>query len=384
MVRQKILALISIAAFSAMAIEVDVSPTIIRINAPASLDPATRTQIQTIAQNQINIMSDSIEAQSNAAFSKYTTQRDLAKGFGNANAYSSQSGTLYGWNNYKLFNVSGGMLFALQMPSFDVGYLSAIGDDIQEKGDLYAGLAVGASINIGVNASMLVPGLYVNARWFNFEPPETEGFAFKQSLIGLGASYKVFDPVGMSLLAKWKGLTVNSGIYYQSSDIALTFEAEPVEQSISMKNGQTDPNVINGLNALQLDSVTMSNTPSFEFGFESGTTTIPVEVVTSVQVLYLVNLGFAAGVDFNFGGTDITVKSTSNTEISTKTGNAIETDTAGIMLIDASTKGESASFMRMHVAVAPGLNLGPMKVEVPFVWYMSSGLSFGVTAGIVF
>jgi hypothetical protein len=41
------------------------------------------------------------------------------------------------------------------------------------------------------------------------------------------------------------------------------------------------------------------------------------------------------------------------------------------------------SIVRMRAMTGIGLGLGPVKIDVPFIYYVKSGMAFGVTAAIV-
>lgn len=57
--------------------------------------------LDTALQNAFNAAL--ADANSNSALSKFSDQTDLARGFANANAYSSHAGTIQGYQNYDLF-----------------------------------------------------------------------------------------------------------------------------------------------------------------------------------------------------------------------------------------------------------------------------------------
>jgi hypothetical protein len=41
------------------------------------------------------------------------------------------------------------------------------------------------------------------------------------------------------------------------------------------------------------------------------------------------------------------------------------------------------SFARLRAMTGVGLGLGPVKIDIPLIYYFNSGMAFGVTAAIV-
>ena len=56
--------------------------------------------------------------------------------------------------------------------------------------------------------------------------------------------------------------------------------------------------------------------------------------------------------------------------------------TPGEVVIDAGTK-DNPAFVRPRISAGVGLNLGPVMLEIPLTWYLTSGFSVGLTLGIV-
>ena len=70
---------------------------------------------------------------------KYDTMPDFTRGMANSAVYASNAGTTRGYQGYDLFNISVGTMFSLQMPNAEMN-ADALTDDLQNKGDVYAGV----------------------------------------------------------------------------------------------------------------------------------------------------------------------------------------------------------------------------------------------------
>jgi len=362
------------------AIDITVTAPKIKLNtSSAPLLPSLTATLENNIQSKIDLLADSLETTVNSELSKYGTQKKLAKGFANANMFTSRAGQLSGWHNYKIFSVSGGLLVGAQGPSLDVKNFSNLDKDVRNEGDIYMGGSVGLSVNAGLNTSFLVPGLRLNASFITLPKIKYDYFSFKQTQFGLGASYQLLESKGIPFLATWKGIHVLSGLYYQASKASLTLELDTLSENTSLIDGTSD----SSFNILGLNTLTLSTVPSLNLELNTATYTLPLEVSTAVQLLYVLNLGFATGIDLTFGGTEIEIISDNPTTV-TGGNNVLTTSTEGQVVVDASTKKQGPSFTRLHFTFSAGLNMGPLKLEAPLTLYPSAGLSIGVRTGVVF
>ncbi len=320
---------------------------------------------------------------------KYGDQPDLAKGFANANAYAAQAATHQGFQDYTLFAVTTGVMVGVQLPSSDPDYYKDLDEKVKKDGDIYAGVAASwAILNAGINAGFIYPGLYLSAKFGYFSNDSLiDELSFKSTLLGIGANYTWIQ--SKSLMAgfiKWRGVSFGTGFIYNKTKIDLKIEPDQQKQAIAPINLAGAPYNIPG--APIVNGNVLIN-PTLELGIKSSTYTIPFDVTTSVRFLWILNFNLGAGVDFNFGSTDIKVKPTSTTyeDIpNPPTTPAVVLDaTPGTMSIDASTKGKKPSMMRERITTGLGLNISVVKIDVPVIIYpFDSAFAVGLTVGVVY
>ncbi|MGQ9841968.1 MAG: hypothetical protein ACUVRK_00250, partial [Spirochaetota bacterium] len=181
--------------------------------------------------------------QANQDLAPYHDQDKLATGFVNANLYSTNSATHQGFQNYSLFAITTGVMIGVQAPSANIDYYTGgkIEDDIKTNGDLYAGVAGSVSlINIGINAGFLFPGLYINGKCGKFNSAwvyDSEDFSFNTFLVGAGLTYSLFDEVGIGFgFLRWRGLTVGSGVVYQTTAVSYKTSLDTIYEQFSYTN----------------------------------------------------------------------------------------------------------------------------------------------------
>ena len=324
---------------------------------------------------EIGVAFDNAIFDANESIAKYSDQRDLARGFGNASVFSSQPATFQGFQNYSKIAVATGVMLGVQAPSFDPDYYDGIEDDIEANGDIYAGVGVGVSLlNVGVTANSIRPGLYLNFMFGSVSLDPGDDINISTTLIGVGVNYTLVKPKSGSFLLKWRGLSVGSGLIYHSSSLTLALELDSFSENFLVNQ----PGF--------LISGTIDVDPSLLLELKSKTVTIPLDITTSVQALQLLNFTLGTGIDFNMGKTDIIVTADGDIAVNNinDPGALIQTVTPGLVSVDGSTRGVSPSFGRVRIMSGLGFNFGPVKLDMPFRYYFGSGASFGITAGVVF
>jgi hypothetical protein len=306
----------------------------------------------------------------------YHDQRQLARGFADANAFASQGATDRGYQNYSLFSVTCGVMVGGQAPSLSNKYYENFDARIKKDGDLNAGAGAGISlINVGVNAKFLLPGLYLNVKYGSADI-NVEEIDLSVSTFGITGNYILAKPRGAALgLLKWRGLSIGSGVLCNKTNATFNLKIDPItEQFVFDQSGTrvTGDIVVD---------------PSLALGLSMETVTIPAEIVTSVRLLWILNLTLGAGIDFNFGKSDIVLGAHESTNLSNVQVNGAPAPQAvtepGDVTLDGSTLGTKPSSTRTRLMSGIGLNLGPLKVDVPVTYYPTNGFSGGVTVGIV-
>lgn len=303
-------------------------------------------------------------ASANTQLALFKNQSELAKGFADANAFSSHSATLQGFQNYDLFAVGVGFMAGVQAPSTDPNYYknSKIEDDIRKDGDISAGVSTGVSLFAGIHARFISPYLYLSIQAGKLDIGDAEeSYRFKNTIYGFGINYGLFMPRSILLgFLKWRGISLGTGLIYQHNEVNFEIELDPISQSVT------------GPISLTLD-------PTVNFGFDVTTYTIPVEAVTSFQFLWILNISTGIGADIIYGSSDLLITSAGTVSVS---GTTLTQN--GIVEVDGSTKDVSPSKIRPKIMAGIGLNILLVKIEIPVVYYPESGAAVGLTASVVF
>ena len=109
------------------------------------------------------------------------------------------------------------------------------------------------------------------------------------------------------------------------------------------------------------------------------TYTIPIELVSSMRILYFLNISLGAGVDFNFGESEVIAESAGSVYLSGYTG----TSTPGYIAGSATTKGEPFT-IRGRFMAGLGITIGPVVLaDVQVTYYLLSGVGVNLSAGFV-
>ncbi len=336
---------------------------------------------------------DDVIREAHDSLLRFSHQEELARGFANANTYSSHAGTFQGYQNYSKFAITVGVMAGAQGPTTDFDYYDGLAstkyydkirDQIIENGDLYTGVAAGISfINFGYNAKSLIPGLYLNLKFgslthksdnsINNQYVKDNYYRVKSTIIGVGIRYSLVKPDSASSLFKWRGISVGTGVTYHSSDISLQLKLKELSRYFD-----EDQTVEDITGYVLLD-------PSILLQLKIKTTTIPFDIVTSAKILNFFNLTLGAGVDVNIGKTNIGIEGTGNVnvDIVNDPNNNVQSITPGVFNIVGGTNGISPKSTRVRFMTGLGFNFGPVKLDIPAMYYIGAGASAGITFGIV-
>jgi hypothetical protein len=249
---------------------------------------------------------------------------------------------------------------------------------------------------VGINADFLVSDLYLNIKFGTLKVKPISELSIESTMIGFGVNYALVKAhnVGGSEtwwrreliggLAKWRGLSVGAGFIYSRNQI--NYHKKSFDEDITSDefSATGDGHTLTG---------SLKVNPFVDIGLEMKTYTIPLDITTSVQVLWLLNFTLGVGVDFNFGETDITLHSSGAVKVGDLylDGKLISPDalpegtkiTNGTLTVKGSTKDKAPSTLRPKVMTGIGVNLFPVKIDIPIIYYPQSGLAVGVTVAVV-
>jgi len=338
----------------------------------AALNAALKTRIETEVMDQIV---------------QYSSMPDFARGFGNANTYASQAATIRGYQGYDFFTVALGTMVSLQAPNEDPLFFTKIMDDLK-LGDVYTGVGVTPwAVQGGINMSFLLPGLYLSGKFgkLNYKSGTTIGYKslsytpelsdldidYNTNLYGLSVNYQLFRE--KSILAGillWRGVSIQPGFIYSGSVINFKYKIETQEV-------QSDP--------VGPYTFTAEVDPSVDFKLSVKSYIIPVEVYSSMRLLYFFNFGVGGGIDYVPGGkTDMSVLGAGGITITDDNAGGASgyVGRTGSIVVDGGTKNVKADKYRLRLMLNLGLTTGPVFIDFPFTYYFTdSGYVVGVSVG---
>ena len=279
--------------------------------------------------------------------------KDLLQGFANASVFASHGATQRAFGDFKLFSITTGFSVGFSLydsPSSVINDFDNMEKKLKTDGDLGIGASIPAVFQFGLNSSFLIDGLYLGLRigyipLDNIISSDDFNLDYKIFHIGPVAHYRLLKGFDIGVV-KWRGITVGTGFLFQKTTLDL---------SIALEN-----------NYLQ--------EPNLHFNMDVTTYTIPLEVNTSIQLLWFLNLDAGVGVDFAFGK--------NSTSISMDSGSDFQTG----RLVVKGGGSESPTFLNPKIMFNMGFKFGPVIIDIPVNYYFlnSHGLSVGLTMGAVF
>jgi hypothetical protein len=308
------------------------------------------------------------------------TPKNLIRAFGNASVYSSQGATQRGYGGYNTFAVTFGSTIGFQLPVSPFKVMDLLsGDPLKrafDDGDLIFGLNPQViNAQIGFNTSFLLKDLYLGLR-IGFTPDLGNmmgdivggmggmNFSFSNFLLGITANYQLVESKSIGGLITWRGVNLGSGLLFQTTKLNMTYPFTPITQEVE---GYTNT-------YLKID-------PKIFFNMDITTFTIPLEVMTAVNLVFL-NIPFGIGVDFAFGKSSMDIGMHSDISI---TSNLFSNATPGYLTIDAGG-AMAPTFANLKLMTGIGISIGPaIVIDIPVTWYfLDNGLNIGITAGLTF
>ena len=285
------------------------------------------------------------------AFLKYQSQSRLAKGMANASVYSAHAGTTRGYQGFEKFTITVGTMAAAQVPATttDLGYYKKLGDRLMKQGDLNIGVAWNPwSLNVGVR---LPAGFSISGK-FGYLKYTYDQYDFNGLHAGGMLNYQLVEPKAPEVkFVLWRGLSIGTGFLYQRNNTVIHHKADPITGG-----GYTFRPV--------LDIKVM--TESY---------VIPLEISTAVRLIWVLNIHAGGGIDFAMGSSKIRYAAV---------GVADGPGTPVLFSVYGRQKGKGSKNYMPKIFCGPGLNFGPVIIDIPFTYYFMNGFNVGVTFGVVF
>lgn len=321
----------------------------------------------------------------------------LSEGFANAGATASHLGTPRAFSDYRSFAFVLGTGAAVTAPGIEPDTITSAAENIETEGDIYLGAAVQpVTAGLGVNISRWVDRTRVYLKVGYFDIPYgtvADEVAFNSLSIGGGASYQLLQTRQLPLgFLRWRGLTLSSGLLFQRNrtDINVdvsenAFESDPITYGeLGFDQGELDAAGINQQTTDPIGSVQVS--PTLTAAIESRTFSIPLEASTGLRVLWLLDVNFGAGVDLVFGSSELSLGADAEAEFVPAAGSQqYISSNPGSAGFDIRSE-EGPQLLRPRLTGGLGLNLGPVKLDIPVMLFFDSegnSAMAGVNLGIV-
>lgn len=333
--------------------------------------PAEIASLNTELTNAFNDLENTLNTD---FFSNFEELTDLSRGFANSNAAAFDNASQASFQNYDLFAFTLGTNLGASAPVISFNsedYIDVI-NDIPQEGDVYAGVASGGVAGqLGVNLGFLVPKLSASIKVGAVPSQTISGASFQQFMFGAGINYSLVSQFDvLAGLFKWRGVSVGTGFTVNNSSVNVTVPINDQSTSISTTlNGQP----VTGTAAAENIKATLK--------VKTSSVVVPLDIMTSVQVLYLVHFGMGLGLDFAFSDAQIGLGGSSDLTLSGIEGVQSQPGSAKIIATDSSSSGD---LFMPRIAGSVGFDVAFFKLDVPVTYYpLSKSLALGITTGIV-
>jgi len=355
---------------------------------------------------ETQVIIDNLRDQIDASFSEFMDPikakldilpRDansLARAFANATVFSSDGASQRAYEGFKAFSFTVGLMGALQVPRKITTFFYEVADtinsdDVDGEDKEFEVLRVlmndGLGFDVqflnaqlGINTSkFLLDGLYlglkfsmVDTNWIKAIP--LSGFSYKTMSFGVNASYQLIRqkrfPGGIFV---WRGLNLGAGFTWQESNFELA------KSNFLPKDWLRFQFTPEGIP----EEITMQFKDTFHLGLNTTTYIIPIEVMTSLRLLWFLNMAVGAGVDIAFGGSTIDAHGSVDLASAPRLPDNVNMDREPRMTFALDGKSAPRT-LNAKAMGAVGFNFGPVIVDVPVTYYFSdNGYSFGLTFG---
>ncbi|MDA3898926.1 MAG: hypothetical protein PF637_00250 [Spirochaetes bacterium] len=295
-------------------------------------------------------------------------QDKFAEANNNASSSTMLNGSLYTRTDIETVAIGLGTATGIVNP----GAVSTITDDLNNGKDVNAGAAInGFALYASVDGNSF-PVDILRKILFDFKigyfsnSSIVEDFNFDSFMIGGGIRYKVFRPQVSSPSVVFRPITIGTGVYHVNS--SMTFFVDSLYKDI------TD----------QVTGIRTQVETDLEFVIANSSTTIPLEIVSSVQFFNTINLIAGTGCDFVFGSTDVELTADSDIKVSHSLLPVAPIEAPDLKLHDSVTT-ENAQFLRYKIIGGLGVQIASATLDMPVVYYpMDNGFTVSLIAGAAF
>lgn len=310
----------------------------------------------------------------NTYFSKIHDQNEMARGFANSNAATVHNASLMGYQNYDLFAIMVGTQFAVSVPGYSMQKSADALKKTSTEGDAYVGFAQSPIVaTVGINCKPLMDGLYLSLKFGGFNYSQTFNdidVDYSQKTFGIGANYNILDGINIVAgLLRWRGFSFGTGILYTQGDTKLALYNIPDQtQSFTANSNTYSANVYD---------------IKLKYKVKTSAVVVPIDLVTSVQALWILNIGVGAGADIIFPKSKITTGGDAKIGINNYPGTIVKPGTIDVIASNTTNKPKAKDRFAPRLSADVGLNFAVAKVDLNALLYPQTktaavGLSLGV------
>lgn len=161
----------------------------------------------------------------------------------------------------------------------------------------------------------------------------------------------------------WKGVSLESGLIYSNNTVSFYKDLDQIP--------------VTGLGGY-----TATVDPSIDLVLDTKTVLVPIEAYSSIRLLYALNFGIGAGIDYVPSGST-SIKLESAGPITVDNTSPSGGGTKGSVKIKAGTGDEKPDSIRAKLMANLGLSIGPVFIDMPASYYFTdNGYAIGISAGI--
>lgn len=316
-------------------------------------------------RNDANRVINEYQTRVNNTVKEYTNQPKLVQALANAGSATVHAGAQRSWIDYRKWSVTLGAGLGASLPALDIASISTAASTLVRDKDIYFGAGAQVGGTLGLSLGVFREDLdrwYVALKFGIFDLPRDlllRGLSFNTLNVGALVSYHIIDTFNIpSGVLRWRGLSLGSGLIYQSNKVSydLNFNLSPLRFYSGGKSYE-----------LFID-------PKLTVMARSNSLVIPLEVNTGLRILWLLDISFGVGIDVSMGSSSVGLSIGTPLKLTDSKGNrpaGVLGD--GAVGVSAGTQGRGPTVFRPRLSSAVGLNLGPLKLEVPVMLYLEPG-----------
>jgi hypothetical protein len=327
----------------------------------------------------LDIASIQLENEINTEIGPYVGQELLVDGFANAGVAASHVATQRTYIDYRSLAFVVGIGAGIAAPSYDPAVIENAALNIEEEGDIYLGAAIQpVAASLGVNLGRWIDNLYATVKFGYATVPKglvADEFSFASCSAGFLLNYQLLETRQLPLgFLRWRGLSIGSGAIYQRNEMEFQIDIPVDPETVTYDSPDPYPDV----------NAQIGVEPRLTIGTATDSWTIPIEATTGLRVLWLLDINVGAGVDLALGNSEVILDVDSPVVVEDSTSSIQYED--GSVTVDAGPWGNGPHVARPRVTAGIGLNLGPVKLDVPIMYYFDpegNSAMVGVNVGIV-